>query len=132
MAVIIMSYEIVAEGSCVLGHGVWSYSMTYTNPELDVSFSSSNQGSSEGTTARQMGLMAILKALEAVKAQEYSGTIMVRCDCEWCVKCLSQEYDCVSDDKFKKDKVARGYVQYIQEIWWKTSGLNVRYELLTS
>lgn len=127
-----MSYEIVARGSCVRGHGEWSYSVTYADPELDVSFSSSSQGSSKGTTARQMKLMAILKALESIKAQEYLGAIVVKSDCEWCVKCLSREYDCVSDSKFKKDKVARGYVQYIQEIWWKTSGLTVRFELLSS
>lgn len=127
-----MSYELVAMGSCVLGNGEWSYSVTYANPELDLSFSFSDQGTSKGTTARQMKLMAILKALESVKAQEYPGTIVVKSDCEWCVKCLSREYDCVTDNKFRKDKVARGYVQYIQEIWWKTSGLAVRFELLSS
>jgi hypothetical protein len=53
--------------------------------------------------------------------------IIIKSDCPLCVKCITKKYDCANDDTFKRDKVTRGFVQYLQEIWWKMSGLNVRF-----
>jgi hypothetical protein len=57
------------------------------------------------------------------------GPIVIKSDCSLCVKCITKEFDCMGDDAFKRNKVTRGFVQYLQEIWWKMSGLDVRFEI---
>jgi ribonuclease HI len=78
-----------------------------------------------------MKLMAILKALSYAKASDYLTSILLISDCEWCTKCIKREFDCASDDEFKRHKVSRGYVQYLQEIWWTLSGMQVRFQVET-
>jgi len=72
--------------------------------------------------------MAILESLTFAKSIITDELIIIKSDCPLCIKCLTKEYDCTSDDSFKRDKVTRGFMQYLQEIWWKMSGLNVRFE----
>ncbi|TFG04941.1 hypothetical protein EU538_11815 [Candidatus Thorarchaeota archaeon] len=121
---------VKTKGSAVAGRGEWDYTIEYEEPYTDTLITHSNEGAARGTTSRQMKLMAILRGLEHAKSLEVADTIIIRSDCEWCVKCLTREYDCVTDDEFKTDKVTRGYVQYIREIWWKASGLDVRFEVI--
>ncbi len=77
-----------------------------------------------------MSLMAILQALGYVQSFAPTEKAIIKSDCRWCVKCLTREYDCVSDNRFKTDRVTRGYVQYLREIWWKASGLQVDFEVM--
>ncbi|TXT57874.1 MAG: hypothetical protein BAJATHORv1_10582 [Candidatus Thorarchaeota archaeon] len=125
-----MSFTITTHGSCFKGLGKWSYELEYISPNRSISFNHSDCGEASGTTTRQMKLNAILQAVMFVKSSDFSGSVVVKSDCKWCVKCLTREYDCVSDDKFKRDKVARGYVQFIREIWWKIENMDVRFEIV--
>ncbi|MBD3407524.1 MAG: hypothetical protein GF411_15515 [Candidatus Lokiarchaeota archaeon] len=127
-----MTFFITTRGNCFEGLGKWSYELEYKYSDGTISFEHSAEGESSGTTSRQMKLNAILQAIIFVKSMDLSGPIIIRSDCRWCVKCLTREYDCVSDDKYKRDKVARGYVQFIREIWWKIEHLDVRFEVLES
>jgi ribonuclease HI len=123
-----MSFEIYTEGSCTGDSGRWSYRVAYRSGESDVETIHSDAGESTGTTDIQMKLMAILKSLTFVRSMVTKEAILVRSDCPLCIKCITKEYDCVSDDAFKRNKVTRGFVQYLEEIWWKISGLNVQFE----
>jgi ribonuclease HI len=123
-----MSLEIHTEGSCTGRIGSWSYRVEHRQSEFDVEIIHSDSGESTGTTAIQMKLMAILESLTFAKSIVTDELIIIKSDCPLCIKCLTKEYDCTSDDAFKRDKVTRGFMQYLHEIWWKTSGLNVRFE----
>ena len=123
-----MSLEIQTEGSCTGRNGSWSYRVEHRYSESDVETIHSDSGESTGTTAIQMKLMAILESLTFAKSIITDELIIIKSDCPLCIKCLTKEYDCTSDDAFKRDRVTRGFMQYLQEIWWKMSGLNVRFE----
>ena len=123
-----MAFEIHTEGTCSGERGRWSYRVDYRQNESYVETIHSDSGESTGTTDIQMKLMAILKALSFVRSMVSEESIIIRSDCPLCIKCITKEYDCTSDDAFKRDKVTRGFVQYLQEIWWKMSGLNVGFE----
>jgi len=122
--------KVWTKGDSTSGYGEWSYHIEYKDPITQETLRFSDRGVSRGTTARQMKLMAILRALDKIKSLELDDkNVKLSSDCRWCVKCLKREYDCVSDNKFKEDKVTRGYVQYLQEIWWKAEGLDVDYQV---
>jgi ribonuclease HI len=123
-----MSLEIHTDGSCTDGKGIWSYTIKYRDRRSRLKEVHSDRGQETGTTDIQMRLMAILEALTYVRSMNPVEPITVRSDCSLCVKCITKEYDCASNDAFKRDKVTRGFVQYLQEIWWKMSGLDVRFE----
>ncbi|MFW9975866.1 MAG: hypothetical protein ACFFDQ_11395 [Candidatus Thorarchaeota archaeon] len=91
----------------------------------------SDSGEAAGTTDIQMKLMAILKSLAFVRSMVSDEPIIIKSDCPLCIKCITKEFDCTSNDVSKRNKVTRGFVQYLQEIWWKMSGLNVQFEYST-
>jgi ribonuclease HI len=122
-----LSLIIQTHGSCEDGLGEWSYTIHYRDTEGACELLQSAEGESKGSTARQMHLMAILNALSHAKSLEFGVPILLKSACHWCVKCIRHEYDCVSDDEYKRDKVSRGYVQYLQEIWWKVGDLKVTF-----
>jgi ribonuclease HI len=124
-----MSLEINTEGSCRNGNGHWSYTITYRDTNSDTNDIHSDHGEESGTTDIQMKMMAILKSLIYAKSMDSLEQIVIKSDCSLCVKCITKDFDCTSDDAFKRDKVTRGFVQYLQEIWWKMSGLDVRFEI---
>jgi len=123
-----MSIEIHTEGSCTGANGSWSFRVEYRYSGSDVETIYSDSGETPGTTDVQMKLMAILKSLTYVRSIFSEESIIIKSDCPLCIKCITKEFDCTSDDAFKRAKVTRGFVQYLQEIWWKMSGLNVRFE----
>jgi ribonuclease HI len=127
-----MSLEIRTEGSCTDGRGVWSYIIEYRDRRSRLEEVHSDSGEETGTTDIQMRLMAILEALTYAKSMDPVEPIIVKSDCSLCIKCITREYDCASDDVFKRGKVTRGFVQYLQEIWWKMSGMDVRFEIVSS
>ncbi|NHJ14179.1 MAG: hypothetical protein EAX95_10915 [Candidatus Thorarchaeota archaeon] len=122
-----MSLVIQTHGSCEDGLGKWSYNIDYRNAEGGCELLQSAEGESKGTTLRQMHLMAILNALSHAKSLELGVPILLKSSCHWCVKCIRRDYDCVSGDEHKRNKVSRGYVQYLQEIWWKLGDLEVTF-----
>jgi ribonuclease HI len=126
-----MSLEICTEGSCTGGRGVWSYTIKYRDTKSRHEEIHSDNGEETGTTDIQMRLMAILKALAYAKSMDPVEPIIVKSDCSLCIKCITREYDCASDDAFRRGKVTRGFVQYLQEIWWKMSGMDVRFEIVS-
>ena len=123
-----MSFEIHTEGLCTGGGGRWSYRVYYRNDESEVETIQSDAGETTGTTDVQMKLMAILKALAFAKSIVVDESITIKSDCLLCIKCITKEFDCTSDDAFRRDKVTRGFVQFLQEIWWNMRGLDVRFE----
>lgn len=123
-----MSFEIHTEGLCTGGGGRWSYRVDYRNDESEVETIQSDAGETTGTTDVQMKLMAILKALAFAKSIVVDESITIKSDCLLCIKCITKEFDCTSDDAFRRDKVTRGFVQFLQEIWWNMRGLDVRFE----
>ncbi len=126
-----MVVKVWTSGDCTAGYGKWVYHIEYDDLITQEPLKISDKGSSNGTTGRQMKLMAILRALDRIKSLDLDDKhVRLWSDCRWCVKCLTKEYDCVSDNRFKEDKVTRGYVQYLQEIWWKAEGLHVDYQVL--
>jgi hypothetical protein len=74
-----------------------------------------------------MKMMAILNSLSQARSLDMGVPVVLESDCEWCVKCIAREYNCASSDEHRREKVDRGYVQYLQEIWWKMSGLDVTF-----
>jgi ribonuclease HI len=124
-----MSLELHTEGSCSDRNGRWSYTIKHRDTKSNVEEIHSDHGEESGTTDIQMKLMAILKALSYVRSMDTMGPIVIKSDCSLCVKCITKEFDCMGDDAFKRNKVTRGFVQYLQEIWWKMSGLDVRFEI---
>ncbi len=125
-----MSIIVYTWGSCIRGEGKWSYQVYEGDSKEQPLLFHYEEGASSGTTSRQMSLMAILRALDYARTLTPTERVVVKSDCRWCVRCLNREYDCVSDNKFKTDRVTRGHVQYIREIWWKASGLDVRFEVM--
>jgi len=123
-----MSFEIHTEGSYIGESGWWSYRVEYRYGKTGVETIHSDSGEAAGTTDTQMKLMAILKSLAFVRTMVSDEPIIIKSDCPLCIKCITKEFDCTSDDVFKRNKVTRGFVQYLQEIWWKMSGLNVQFE----
>jgi len=123
-----MSLEIHTEGSCIGESGRWSYRVDYRHSTSNVETIHSDHGEATGTTDIQMKLMAILNSLMFVRSIVSKELIIIKSDCPLCIKCITREFDCTNDDAFRRDKVTRGFVQYLQEIWWKMSGLNVRFE----
>lgn len=123
-----MSFEIITCGSCVAGAGKWSYTINDTMKSGSEPIYS-DSGETLGTTDIQMKLMAILNALSYIRSIDFVKSIVIKSDCSLCVKCITKEFDCTHDDAFKRDKVTRGFVQYLQEIWWKIGELNVRFEV---
>ena len=124
-----MSLEIITRGSCVAGKGAWSYLINHRNVKSDDALIYSDSGEEFGTTDIQMKLMAILRALSYVRSMNPTEPIVVKSDCSLCIKCITKEFDCTRDDVFKRDKVTRGFVQYLQEIWWKIDSLPIRFEV---
>ena len=122
-----MSLEIHTEGSCAGRSGRWSYRVDRRYSESDFETIHSDSGESAGTTATQMKMMAILKSLAFVRSIATDELIIIKSDCPLCVKCITKEFDCSSDEPSRRDKVTRGFVQYLQEIWWKMSCLDVRF-----
>lgn len=127
-----MSLEIYTRGSCVNDIGQWSYVIESHQGPSDEEVIHSDSGEDTGTTDIQMKLMAILKALSYVRTIDPVEPIIIRSDCPLCIRCITKEYDCTSDDVFKRNKVTRGFEQYLQEIWWKLGGLNIRFEIAKS
>ncbi len=127
-----MSFEIRTEGSCSDGNGMWSYTIKYGDQRSNLEEVHSDSGEESGTTDVQMKLMAILKALNYIRSIEATEPIILRSDCALCIKCITKEFDCTSAYRFKRHKVTRGFVQYLQEIWWKIAGMNVRFETMDS
>jgi ribonuclease HI len=123
-----MSFEIHTQGTCSNGRGTWSYSIEYVDYKSCSELIHADHGEVIGTTDIQMKLMAILKALSYIRSMNSIEQIIIKSDCPFCVKCITKEFDCTRDDAFKRDKVTRGFVQYLQEIWWKMSGMNVCFE----
>ncbi|MFX1484070.1 MAG: hypothetical protein ACFFCP_12895 [Promethearchaeota archaeon] len=123
-----MSFEIHTEGSCTGESGNWSYRVDYRHGTSDITTVHSDFGEAGGTTDVQMKLMAILKSLAFVRTIVSEESIIIRSDCPLCIRCITKEFDCTSDDAFNREKVTRGFVQYLQEIWWKMGGLNVKFE----
>jgi len=126
-----MSLEIQTEGFCINGNGQWSFTVRYRDSRANLEDIHSDTGEATGTTDIQMKLMAILKALSYVRSIDSVEPIVVKSDCSLCVKCITKEFDCTRDDAFKREKVTRGFVQYLQEIWWKMSGLDLRFEAIS-
>lgn len=124
-----MSLEIFTEGFSIDGKGRWSYSIKHRDTRSDVEDIHSDHGEESGTTDIQMKLMAILKALSYIRSMDCVEHIVIKSDCSLCVKCITKEFDCTHDEAFKRNKVTRGFVQYLQEIWWKIGELNVRFEV---
>lgn len=127
-----MSLEIDAHGFYSEGLGRWSYTIMYRDRKSQVEEIHADSGEETGTTDVQMGLMAILKALTYVKSMNPVERIVIRSSCSLCIKCITKEYDCTSNDAYRRDKVTRGFVQYLQEIWWKMNGLDVHFETISS
>ncbi len=127
-----MTFAIRTEGSCSGGKGKWSYTVEYGNRGTGFEEVHSDSGEEVGTTDVQMKLMAILKALTHVQSMDVVEPVIMKSDCSLCVKCITKEFDCTSNDAHKRDKVTRGFVQYLQEIWWKMAGLNIRFETIDS
>lgn len=123
-----MSLEIHTHGSCINETGHWSYTIEYHSVKTQSELIHSDSGEETGTTDIQMKLMAILKALTYIKSIDALKPITIKSDCPFCIKCITREYDCTSDDSFKRNRVTRGFVQYLQEIWWKIGDLDVRFE----
>jgi ribonuclease HI len=123
-----MLLEILTQGSCSNGSGTWSYSIEYVDRKSRRELIHSDRGEAFGTTDIQMKLMAILKALSYIRSMDPVEQIIIKSDCPFCIKCITKEFDCTRDDAFKRDKVTRGFVQYLQEIQWKMSGLDVQFE----
>ena len=128
----VVSLEIQTEGTCSGRNGKWTYVIKYRDRRSHVEEIHSDCGEETGTTNIQMKLMAILKALTYVKTMDPAELIIVRSDCSLCIKCIAKEFDCTSDDARKRNRVTRGFVQYLQEIWWKMAGLNIRFETMDS
>jgi ribonuclease HI len=124
-----MTLVINAKGSSENGRGEWSYTVEERTANGEPELLHTETGVSSGTTSRQMRLMAILKGLSYVKSLDMGLPVLVISDCIWCVKCIKKEFDCVSDNEFKRDKVSRGYVQYLQEIWWKLGEMPVEFQI---
>ena len=124
-----MSLEVNTKGSCINEMGYWSYTIEYHHKKKHSELLYSDSGEERGTTDIQMKLMAILKALTYLRSIDSTESIVILSDCQLCVRCITKEFDCTSDNAFKRDKVARGFVQYLQEIWWKMSGLDIKFEL---
>jgi ribonuclease HI len=123
-----MSFEIHTDGSYCGEIGRWSYRVDYRHGESDIETIHSDSGETTGTTDVQMKLMAILKALAFVRSIVVDESITIKSGCPLCIKCITKEFDCTSDDAFRRDKVTRGFVQYLQEIWWNMGGLRIRFE----
>lgn len=126
-----MSFEIHTHGSCNNDIGTWSYGIKYHQNARTDELIHSDTGEEKGTTEIQMKLMAILRAITYIRSIDPVEPVIIRSDCPLCIKCIKKEYDCTSDDAFKRDKVTRGFVQYLQEIWWKLGDLDVRFEITT-
>ncbi len=124
-----MSLEIITQGTSRSGSGTWSYSVEYVDYKAHRELIHSDHGEAIGTTGIQMKLMAILKALSYIRSMDPVEQIIIKSDCPFCVKCITKEFDCTRDDAFKRNKVTRGFVQYLQEIWWKTGDLTIRFEV---
>jgi ribonuclease HI len=124
-----MSFEIRTEGFCSNGNGEWSYTVEYRGHESNAEEMHSDSGVETGTTDIQMKLMAILRALIYIRSIDVVEPVTIKSDCSLCVKCITKEFDCTSDNAFKRDKVTRGFVQYLQEIWWKLGDLDVHFDI---
>lgn len=127
-----MSLEVNTRGSCINEVGQWFYTIEYLRRKKDGELVHSDSGEERGTTDIQMKLMAILNALTYLRSIDAVEPIVIISDCSLCVRCIIKEFDCTSDDAFKRDKVTRGFVQYLQEIWWKMSGFDIRFEIVNS
>lgn len=127
-----MSIEIQTEGCCSDGNGKWAYTIRYRDDASNIEEIHSDCGEESGTTHTQMRLMAILKALTYVRSLNPVEPILVRSDCPLCIRCITREFDCASAEAHKRNRVTRGFVQYLQEIWWKMTGLNIRFETMKS
>ncbi|TFG27842.1 hypothetical protein EU527_18080 [Candidatus Thorarchaeota archaeon] len=126
-----MSFEVLTQGSCITGIGRWSYTIEYRREMTEGELVHADSGDETGTTDSQMKLMAILKALTYIRSINPVEPVIVRSDCPLCIKCITKKFDCTSDDAFKRNKVTRGFVQYLHEIWWKTGRLDVRFEIIS-
>ncbi len=127
-----MSLEVYTRGSCVNEVGQWSYLIEYYSGKTQGEFVYSDSGEEKGTTDIQMKLMAILQALTYLHSINSTESIIVKTDCSLCIKCITKEYDCTSGDVFKREKVTRGFNQYLQEIWWKMGSLDVFFTVSNS
>jgi ribonuclease HI len=127
-----MSFEIHTDGSCVAGRGTWSFSVEYRNKQSTPEEIYADSGEEVGTTDIQMKLMAILRALTFIRSLNPTEPIIIKSTCSLCIRCITKEYDCTSSDAFKRDKVTRGFVQYLQEIWWKLGDMDVHFEVVSS
>ena len=127
-----MSLEVNTRGSCINEVGQWFYTIEYLRRKKDGELVHSDSGEASGTTDIQMKLMAILKALTYIRSIDATEPISIRSDCLLCIRCITKEFDCTSDDVFKRDKVTRGFVQYLNEIWWKVGNLNIRFDVANS
>ena len=127
-----MSLEVCTLGSCTGELGRWSFAIEYRSSKNRTEFVHSDSGEEKGTTAIQMKLMAILKALTYLRSINTTEPIIIGSDCALCVRCITKEFDCINDDAFKREKVTRGFVQYLQEIWWKMSSLDIKFEISNS
>ncbi len=123
-----MSFTVETNGSCINEVGQWSYTIKYLSKKGQPELIHSESGEAQGTTSIQMKLMAILKAIVYLRSIDTVEPIIIRSDCSLCIRCITKEYDCTSDDAFKRDRVTRGFVQYLQEIWWKIGPLAIRFE----
>ena len=127
-----MSLEVRTYGSYANEIGRWSYMIEYCSGKAQGEVVHSDSGEERGTTDTQMKLMAILKALTYLGSIDAIDPILIKSDCSLCIKCITKEFDCTSDGAFKRDKVTRGFVQYLQEIWWKIGSLDLKFEVSTS
>lgn len=124
-----MSFKVQTKGLYSNEIGRWSYVIEYQHGKAPVELIHSDSGEERGTTDIQMKLMAILKALTYLRSIDAVEPITIKSDCLLCIQCIRKEFDCTSDDAFRRDKVTRGFVQYLQEIWWKIGNLSIQLDI---
>jgi ribonuclease HI len=119
VGMILLTLYVWTDGSC--DHhddrrpGGWAFIIQYAGNEFI---------GSDGclrTTNNQMELNAILEALWKIEGLNISEKerIVFHTDSNWSIQCLTKAWNCISRDK-KTGKIG-GHVQWLYDIWSKTS-----------
>ena len=108
-------------GSCKQKTGGWAYLIKYESTEGTID-TVMVDGSSLGTTANQMKLMAVLNTLKKIGDLKDRKTdhVTIYINSERVVKCLTGVYDC----RTRRTRVER---MYLDNIKWATNPLMVKY-----
>lgn len=111
-------------GSCKQTVGGWAYLIKYESTEGTID-TVMVHGSSLGTTANQMKLMAVLNALKKIGDLKDRKTdhVTIYINCGRVVKCLTGVYDC----RTSLIKGTRVVKMYLDNIEWATGPLIIKY-----